>query len=149
MEVRESLERDVEECLATTHPRVDLREVTIIGPARSGTLRVVIDHPDGVDHALCEQVTRALQSIGLNDRYAIEVWSPGPEPPLRTRAHFERARGHRVALRIDDDGKRRSREGILEDVTPAGVVLATATGPLDVPFAVIRQARDRDGGRTC
>ena len=77
VQVRESLEREVEACLNQQLPDVDLREVTLIGPDRSGTLRVVIDHPAGVDHGICEQVTRALQSVGLNDRYGIEVWSPG------------------------------------------------------------------------
>jgi ribosome maturation factor RimP len=149
VQVREALEREVEECLEHRLPEIDLREVTLIGPDRSGTLRVVVDHPDGVDHAVCEQVTHALQSIGLNDRYGIEVWSPGPEPPLRIRAHFEQARGHRVALRVDEDGRRRSREGVLQAVTPTGVQLATASGVIDVAFPAIRRACDRDGGHKC
>lgn len=149
MQVRESLEREVETCLDRQLPDVDLREVTLIGPDHAGMLRVVIDHPDGVDHGLCEQVTRALQSVGLNDRYGIEVWSPGPEPPLRTREHFEQARGHRVALRVDEDGKRRSREGVLRDVTTEGVVLETPAGVIDVAFPKIRRACDRDGGHKC
>ena len=149
MQVRESLEREVETCLDRQLPAVDLREVTLIGPDHSGTLRVVIDHPDGVDHALCERVTHALQSVGLNDRYGIEVWSPGPEPPLRTREHFEQARGHHVALRVDENGKRRSREGVLREVTPDGVALETASGVIEVAFPTIRRACDRDGGHRC
>ncbi len=149
MEVRESLEREVEECLAAQLPRVDLREVTVVGPAHSGSLRVVVDHPDGVDHGICEQVTRALQSVGLNDRYGIEVWSPGPQPALRTREHYEQARGHRVALRIDQDGKKRSREGVLESVTTDHVRLETPSGLVEIPFTAIRRACDRDGGDRC
>jgi ribosome maturation factor RimP len=149
VQVRESLEREVEACLERHLPDVDLREVTLIGPERTVTLRVVIDHPNGVDHGICEQTTRALQSIGLNDRYGIEVWSPGPEPPLRTREHFEHARGHRVGLRVDDQGRARSREGVLEAVTPQGVRLKTASGIVDVAFTDIRRARDRDWGHTC
>lgn len=149
MQVRESLEREVETCLDNQLPDVDLREVTLIGPGHSGALRVVVDHPDGVNHGICEQVTRALQSVGLNDRYGIEVWSPGPQPPLRTREHFEQARGHRVAVRIDEDGKRRSREGVLQAVTPEGIRLETPSGIIDVSFTAIRRACDRDGGHTC
>jgi ribosome maturation factor RimP len=149
VQVRESLEREVETCLERQLPDVDLREVSLIGPDQSGTLRVVVDHPDGVDHGICEQVTRALQAVGINDRYGIEVWSPGPEPPLRTREHFEQARGHRVALRIDDDRRRRSREGVLEAVTSDGVRLETSSGVIDVAFTAIRRARDKDGGQKC
>ena len=107
---------------------------------------MVVDHPDGVDHGICEQVTRALQSVGINDRYGIEVWSPGPEPPLRTREHFEQARGHRIALRVDDDGKRRSREGVLEDVTLDGVRISNTSGDIEIAFIDIRRAVDRNGG---
>jgi ribosome maturation factor RimP len=149
VQVRESLEREVEACLDQQLPDVDLREVTLIGPDRSGTLRVVVDHPAGVDHGLCEQVTRALQSVGLNDRYGIEVWSPGPEPPLRTREHFELARGHRVAVRVDEGGKRRSHEGVLQMVTADGIQIDTARGIIEVAFSDIRRACDREGGTEC
>ena len=149
MQVRESLEREVEACLNQQLPDVDLREVTLIGPDRSGTLRVVIDHPAGVDHGICEQVTRALQSVGLNDRYGIEVWSPGPEPPLRTREHFEQARGRRVVVRVDEDGKRRSREGVLQAVTEHGVQIGTTAGTVEIAFSDIRRACEREGGAKC
>lgn len=149
MQVRESLEREVETCLSQQLPDVDLREVTLIGPDHSGTLRVVVDHPDGVDHGICEQVTRALQSVGLNDRYGIEVWSPGPEPPLRTREHFEQARGHVVAVSVEQDGRRRSREGVLKEVTADGIRLETASGVMDIAFRAIGRACDRDGGVQC
>jgi ribosome maturation factor RimP len=149
VQVRESLEREIEACLDQQLPDVDLREVTLIGPDRSGTLRVVVDHPAGVDHGICEQVTRALQSVGLNDRYGIEVWSPGPEPPLRTREHFEQARGHRVAVRVDEGGKRRSREGVLQAVTAEGIEIGTETGTIEIAFSDIRRACDREGSAEC
>lgn len=149
MQVRESLEREVETCLNRQLPDVDLREVTLVGPDQSGMLRVVVDHPDGVDHGICEQVTRALQSVGLNDRYGIEVWSPGPEPPLRTRTHFEQARGHVVAVRVEEDGRRRSREGVLREVTADGIRLETPTEIIDIAFTNIRRACDREGGVEC
>jgi ribosome maturation factor RimP len=41
------------------------------------TLRLFIDHPGGVDLALCERVTRHLN--GLRAEYALEVSSPGPK----------------------------------------------------------------------
>ncbi len=41
------------------------------------SLRLFIDHPDGVDLALCERVTRYLND--LRAEYALEVSSPGPK----------------------------------------------------------------------
>ena len=55
---------------------------------------VYVDHPAGVDHALCERVTGVLRPY--LDRYSVEVSSPGLERPLRTREHFERAVGRKV-----------------------------------------------------
>ncbi|MEX2448531.1 MAG: hypothetical protein WD404_07290 [Solirubrobacterales bacterium] len=40
-------------------------------------LRLFIDHPEGVDLALCERVTRHLAD--LRAEYALEVSSPGPK----------------------------------------------------------------------
>jgi ribosome maturation factor RimP len=41
------------------------------------SLRLFIDHPDGVDLALCERVTRHLEH--LRAEYSLEVSSPGPK----------------------------------------------------------------------
>ncbi|MFN8109504.1 MAG: hypothetical protein U0Y82_06615 [Thermoleophilia bacterium] len=144
--MREALEREVEACLSTAMPQVDLLELTVIGSAGDPAIRAVVDHPDGVDHEVCERVTRALQAVGLGDRYGIEVWSPGPEPPLRTPEHYRRAIGHRVSLRVADDRHTRTREGLLSVVTADGVGITTATGVVDIPFGAIRRGRDLDGG---
>lgn len=146
VDVRVALEREVEACLATALPEVDLLELTLITSGGEPALRAVVDHPDGVDHGVCERVTHALQAAGLGDRYGIEVWSPGPEPPLRTPRHYRRAVGHRVALRVEVDGKARSREGLLSAVGEEGVSITTDAGVVDIPFVAIRRARDLDGG---
>ncbi len=41
------------------------------------SLRIFIDHPEGVDLALCEQVTRHLGHLLVD--YSLEVSSPGPK----------------------------------------------------------------------
>jgi len=146
VDVRDALEREVETCLAASLPDVDLLELTVIGRGDSATVRAVVDHPEGVDHGVCERVTRAMQAVGIGDRYGIEVWSPGPEPPLRTPEHFRRAVGHRVALRVTEGERARSREGLLSGVGEEHVSITTPSGVLDIPFGAIRRARDLDGG---
>ncbi len=85
--------------------------VELSGPER---LCVYIDHPSGVDHALCENVTNALRSY--LDRYSLEVSSPGFERPLRTRDHFADAVGRTVSLRTDVEvsGRKRFRGAVVE-----------------------------------
>lgn len=138
-----TLERDVEACLAAALPDVDLREVLLTGAGDDSMIRVTVDHPDGVDHDLCEAVTRAMWAEGFGDDHGIEVWSPGPEPPMRTRAHFDGARGHRVRLKVaEGGGKARAREGVLAEVDADGVQLVNDGGARRIAFADIRRAYD-------
>jgi ribosome maturation factor RimP len=99
-----------------------------------------------VDHALCERVSGALQPY--LDRYSVEVSSPGFDRPLRTRAHFERAVGKQVKLKV---GARRLRG----EVISAGArsfqlaLLDSKHGagePADIPYEDIVRANLIDEG---
>lgn len=143
MDRREAAERAVEACLAEAMPEVDLREVTIVHGGGGPMLRVVIDHPSGVDHALCVEVTRALERVGLRDDHGIEVWSPGPEPPMRTSEHFRAAIGTRVRLRVTDpEASRgwRTRTGTLLSVDEGSLTLAGAEGVLQISMGDVLKA---------
>jgi len=102
---------------------------------------VYVDHPQGVDHTLCERVSQVLR--GYLDRYAIEVSSPGFERPLRTRAHFERAVGRKVRMKTAA-GKARG------EVVSAGersVRLQNGAGePVDIPYDEVVRANLIDEG---
>jgi ribosome maturation factor RimP len=54
-------------------------ELDVVALERPGNevLRIFIDHPDGVDLALCERVTKHLDHLRAD--YALEVSSPGPK----------------------------------------------------------------------
>ena len=105
------LHRAVAETVQDRLPEVDVLAVELNGPER---LCVYIDHPRGVDHALCESVTNALRSY--LDRYSLDVSSPGFERPLRTQAHFAAAVGRKVAVRTDVEvaGRKRFRGEVVE-----------------------------------
>ncbi len=75
-------------------PGVDVLAVELLAPSR---FCVYVDHPDGVDHALCKRVTDLLRDY-LRD-YGVEVSSPGLDRPLRRQEHFAAAEGHRVKVR--------------------------------------------------
>ena len=105
------LHREVAETVQDRLPDVDVLAVELSGPER---LCVYIDHPNGVDHALCENVTNALRSY--LDRYSLEVSSPGFERPLRTRDHFTDALGREVSVRtnVEVSGRKRFRGEVVE-----------------------------------
>jgi len=54
-------------------------EVELVALEQPGTdsLRLFIDHPGGVDLALCERVTKHLGHLLVD--YSLEVSSPGPK----------------------------------------------------------------------
>ena len=135
----QDMELLVERALAERMPEVDLLQLSVLS-ARGGTLRLVVDHPDGVDHDLCAAVTRALGDAGLLEEYGAEVWSPGPEPPLRTPEHFRRAVGRRVRVETGASGGRRSLTGTLVEAGDASLRLSLADGDVEVPYTEVRRA---------
>ena len=111
-------------------PGVEVLAVELVSATR---FCVYVDHPAGVDHALCERVSDLLR--GYLDRYTVEVSSPGPERPLRTPDHFQHALGRSVALRTADaiDGRKRFR-GRVVAARDKAFRLATETDEFDIPY---------------
>jgi ribosome maturation factor RimP len=133
------LERRVETAIARALPEVDLLELTVLA-SQGGMLRVVVDHPDGVDHAVCAEVTRALEDAGLLEEYGAEVWSPGPEPPLRTPEHFRRAVGRTVRVRVQEATGPRSYTGTILRAGADAMALSSGEAVVDIPFSAVRRA---------
>ncbi len=91
------LQQTIENRIETLDPRVELIALEHAGPE---TLRLFIDHPDGVGLDLCERVTGQLREL-LSD-YSLEVSSPGLDRPLTKPEHFERFVGRRVKVQTDE-----------------------------------------------
>jgi len=89
-----ALQAEIEGRLAESEPDVEVLLAEVLG---GGTLRVFIDHPEGVTLALCERVTGLLSD--MRERYRLEVSSPGSERPLTKPAHFRRFVGRRARVR--------------------------------------------------
>jgi ribosome maturation factor RimP len=142
-----SLQTDIERRLAHAEPDV---EVLLAEVLPGGSLRVFIDHPDGVTLALCERVTLLLSD--LRERYALEVSSPGNERPLTKPAHFRRFVGHRARVRTrhprpaghssDPRSQQpvRSFTGELLRASEEEVTLAADGGVIAIPYTEIRRS---------
>jgi ribosome maturation factor RimP len=115
------LYRQVAQKVETGLPGVEVLALELTGKER---FRVYVDHPQGVDHALCARVTNVLRPY-LDD-YSVEVSSPGLDRPLRTRAHFERAVGRRVQVKTAD----RRLRGEVVSAGERAVSVRTAGGEL-------------------
>jgi ribosome maturation factor RimP len=130
------LTREVSQAVTEGLPGVEVLAVEITGRER---FTVYIDHPTGVDHALCARVTNVLR--GYLDRYTVDVSSPGIERPLRTPAHFRNAVGRKVAIRTENDidGRKKFR-GTVADAKQNEVALEVADHErVTIPYdAIVR-----------
>ncbi len=70
----QDLQQDIQGQLRELDAELDL--VALEQPSKEA-LRLFIDHPEGVDLALCEKVTKHLNH--LRAEYSLEVSSPGPK----------------------------------------------------------------------
>jgi ribosome maturation factor RimP len=126
------LAREVSRTVESALPGVEVLALELTGSDR---FCVFVDHPQGVDHALCERVTRSLDRF--LDEFTVEVSSPGFDRPLRTRAHFERAVGRKVKMKTD----RRARlRGVVIAAGERAVTIDAGREPLEVPYAEIVRA---------
>jgi ribosome maturation factor RimP len=148
-----TLQREIEERLRECEPDVEVLLAEVVSSPAHPTLRVFIDHPNGVTLALCERVTRALTE--LRERYTLEVSSPGVERPLTKPDHFRRFVGRRASVRTRGDqptpsGRssipspspigRRSYTGELVGASDTEITLAAEGTLVTIPYAQIRRS---------
>jgi ribosome maturation factor RimP len=137
------LTREVAQRVEPGLPGVEVLAVELGGPER---FTVFIDHPRGVDHALCERVTNLLR--GYLDRYTVDVSSPGIERPLRKPAHFRNVVGRKVSLRTEHElGGRKRFKGTVLAADDRGLALGVADGErMEIPYDVIVRGNLIDEG---
>jgi ribosome maturation factor RimP len=137
-EKEKQLQREVTRLVENGISGVEVLALEVTGKDR---FCVYIDHPQGVDHALCERVSTMLRPYV--DEYAVEVSSPGPERPLRTRAHFERAVGQTVRVKTDTV---RARGEVLAAGERA-FQIRNGAEPTEIPYDAIVRANLIEEGR--
>jgi ribosome maturation factor RimP len=130
------LAAEIETRLATAEPGV---EVLLVEVDSEDTLRLFIDHPDGVTLALCERVTAALGDY--RERYSLEVSSPGEDRPLSKPQHFSRFLGRRARVRLREarDGHK-SLTGELVGASEHEVTIAAGDGIVTIPYDQIARS---------
>ena len=138
-----TLQREVTQLVEAGLPGVEVLAVELVSPQR---FCVYVDHPAGVDHALCERVTALLR--GYLDRYSVDVSSPGLERPLRKPAHFRNVVGRRVTLRTANELRGRKRfKGTVLGADDRELALGIGDDErVDIPYDVIVRGNLIDEG---
>jgi ribosome maturation factor RimP len=129
----EPTEDQIAATIAELDPRIEL--IAVETPARE-SLRLYIDHPDGVGLDLCERVT--LQVRDLLADFALEVSSPGLDRPLTKPDHYRRFIGHEVRIRTAEpiDG-RKNFTGRLIAADAEAISIESEGGDAEIPFDLV------------
>jgi len=138
-----ALKPDIEALIAAGAPDV---EVLLVELVDGDTLRLFIDHPEGVSLAHCERVSGLLSSY--REQYAIEVSSPGEDRPLTKPQHFQSFLGRRARLRLQEprDGGSPNAErlvsftGELVGASEQEVTIAAGDGVFTIPYDQIARS---------
>jgi ribosome maturation factor RimP len=130
-----ALQTEIESRLGTCEPQVELLLAEVSGT----TLRLFIDHPDGVTLGLCERVSSHLSDY--RERFAIEVSSPGQDRPLTKPQHYTRYLGRhaRVRLREAREGHK-SLTGELVGASECDVTIAAGDALVTIPYEQIARS---------
>lgn len=132
----QELERKIDQKITELDPRIEMIALEKAGPE---ALRIYVDHPDGVDLAVCERVSNQLRE--LSAEWALEVSSPGLDRLLTKPAHYRRFLGSRARVRTRDPIEgRRSFTGTLEAADEESVTIADERGAHRIPLALVHRS---------
>jgi len=134
-EIVSALQDEIENRLGTAEPDVEV----LLAEVSGSTLRLFIDHPEGVTLALCERVSGQLNDY--RERYSLEVSSPGTDRPLTKPQHYSRFLGRRARVRLRDarDGHR-SLTGELVGASDREITIAADDGVVTIPYDQIARS---------
>ena len=127
---------------------LDLIEVIHRYEGRDLVLRILLDKPEGgISIGECAGLNRAISDLLdekniLQEKYILEVSSPGLDRPLETENDFSRCLNKQVKFFLSDfiNGKL-EWDGVIAKVSKGIVYVDTAVGTMEVPLDKINKAK--------
>ncbi len=123
----------------------ELVGLEFIRAGEHSTLRIFIDHENGINVDGCAEVSRQVSAVmdvedPITVAYNLEVSSPGLERPLFKPAHYAQFVGHEVSLVLKMAmGNRRKWKGIIEGID--GELVTINVDGQDETFALSNVAK--------
>lgn len=145
VDLKAELEKLIEPILA--RDQYELVEIKLSRFRRNYRLQVFVDSESGVTLGDCAHLSdligMALDVTDLIDnRYVLEVSSPGLDRPVRTEKEFRRKIGRTVEIEMVEDGRVKIVRGQLVSVDSRALQLEGKKGAVEIEFAAVRQGRE-------
>ncbi|ASF99135.1 ribosome maturation factor RimP [Vibrio anguillarum] len=108
----------------------ELVGLEFIRAGEHSTLRIYIDHKNGINVDDCAEVSHQVSAVldvedPISVAYNLEVSSPGLERPLFKAAHYEQFIGHEVSIVLKMGvGNRRKWKGIIHSIDGETVAIS-------------------------
>ncbi len=128
----------------------DVVRITTIGETNP-TLQIMIEHKNYEEELTvddCAKVSRAISAMldeqdPIENRYTLEVSSPGLDRPLTKLEHFKRYQGETIKAETNELIEKRKRfKGIIKEVTKEDeIIIAEGESTYKVPFSQITKAK--------
>ena len=113
------------------------------------TLRIFIDHEEGISVDDCQKVSQAVSTIldvedPISGAYALEVSSPGVNRKVFTALQVKSLEGFEVKVNLIsaiDEGKRRRFKGVIDDVKGDTICLLVEGEKVEFDFNNVDKMR--------
>jgi ribosome maturation factor RimP len=120
---------------AATREGIEVWDVEVLGGGANRVVRIYIDKPDGVSLNDCELISQQVgtvldvEDVVPDNRYRLEVSSPGLERRLFRPEHFSRFAGQKVRLALREPLENQRRwEGVIAGVEEDTILFETVAG---------------------
>lgn len=125
--------------------RLELDDLELSGHGRDRVLRVTVDGED-VDLDRLAELSRGLSRLlddepALQDRYQLEVSSPGLERKLRRPGHYRKSIGREVVVKSMEIDHKTTHRGELTGVDEASFTVETEQGPITISYDAVVSAK--------
>lgn len=112
----------------------------------SATLRIFIDHENGIGIEDCEKASRQISAVmdvedPIKSEYTLEVSSPGLDRPLFSKAQYQSYCGEKVSVKVFERvNNLRRAQGVLLSVDDDGIEVEVEGQPVRIAFTNITKA---------
>lgn len=126
---------------------IELVETEYVKEGPNWFLRIFIDHPDGINLDICQEVSNKIGPLldkadFIVQNYFLEISSPGLERPLKKEADFWRYQGNKIQVTTYTPVKGEKKlEGILKGLVDGQMTLEIKTGSIVIPLSQVASAR--------